>query len=137
MSTPTTTAPKVDLDSFFPHPGVRLPSPVVFSLGTLERIEIGTGMDLSEIGRKLNAMSGTDAEGNAKATPASFSISFVRKFIQSAVGTSIDFVQPAQVLPIFNALVGGFGEAIKQMSPPEAAEKPSGNSSAGSAPGPE
>lgn len=120
----TLTAPRVDLDPFFPEPGARLPSPVVFSLGTLERIETGTGMDLSEIGQKLNGMS------------ASFSIGFVRKFIQAAVGTSIDFVQPAQVIPIFNALVGGFSEAIKQMTPPEAAEKPAGNSSAGSAPGP-
>jgi hypothetical protein len=142
MSTPTTpptlttTAPQVDLDKFFPNTGARLPSPIFFSLGTLERLEIGTGMDLSEIGRRLNAMSGTDAEGKPKATPAAFSISFIRKFVQAAVGTSIDFVQPAQVIPIFNALVGGFSEAIKQMTPPEAkGETPPGNSSAGSAPG--
>ncbi len=113
----STQPPRVDLDQFFPDAGPRLPSPIFFSLGTLERIEVGTGLDLSEIGAKLNGMS------------ASFSISFIRKFIQAAVGTPIDFVQPAQVIPIFNALVGGFGEAIAQMTPAEAKaeEAPKGN----------
>ena len=131
MSTPTTvpSAPKVDLDPFFPEPhaGLRLPSPIVFDLGCLERLETGLDMDISAIGDRLNAMSAKGPDG--KAQKPAFSIRFVRSFIRAATGAQNDWLEPAKLIPIFNALVGGFGQAIAQMTPAEAKaeEAPKGN----------
>ena len=129
MSTPTPvpSAPRVDLDQFFVGRVQCLPSPVVFDLGCLERLEVGLDMDISVIGEKLNAMSAKGPDGEAR--KPEFSIRFVRSFIRAATGTKTDFLEPGQLLPIFNALVGGFGQAIAQMTPAEdkPKEAPKGN----------
>ena len=85
------------------------------------------GAAISVIGEKLNAMSAKGPDGEAR--KPEFSIRFVRSFIRAATGTKTDFLEPGQLLPIFNALVGGFGQAIAQMTPAEdkPKEAPKGN----------
>lgn len=94
---------------------------VMFSLRTLERIEIAMEMSVGELMMKLAEMAGRTADGqiDARAAMKAFSVRTAARFVGACLDWPpervADQIPPGSLLVVFRDLCSGFSQAASQL----------------------